>query len=90
MGIRIKPGVLIQEVQGEAVLLDPNDGSYFGLNELGNNVVRCLSDGLTFDATVAKLLTEYDVEEAELRVDIETFIGDLVRCGVAVRDEDES
>lgn len=78
MRVRIKPDVLIQEVQEEAVLLSVDKGTYYGLNEVGNRAWKYLQDTGDVEDAVKGILEEYEVDEETLRKDLEAFAKDLV------------
>ena len=85
MQIRIKPGVLVKQIQDEAVLLDLDSGDYFSLNELGRRAWALLAATDSLDQVLRSLLAEYDTTEDVLRQDLEQFVDQLVTRGLAER-----
>jgi hypothetical protein len=83
MPIRIHPRVLIQEVDGEAVLLDVDQGMYYALNEVGTRAWKYLKDSGDVEDAVTGILKEYEVDEATLRDDLHAFVKELVDNGLA-------
>jgi len=81
--ICIRSDVLIQEIDGEAVLLDINQGTYYGLNEVGTMAWKYLIDTGNLEDAVQGILEEYEVDEATLRADLEAFVKDLIKNGLA-------
>jgi len=81
--LRIAKGVLFQEVDGEAVLLSVDDGTYFGLNEVGTLAWKYLIGTGSLDDAFRGILEEYEVDEATLRTDLEAFAEELVSSGLA-------
>ena len=80
--------VLVQEVSGEAVLVDLATGTYFGLNETGArfwNLLGRLSRG---DLAVRALVQEFEVDEEMLRIDMRRLLQELVSAGLVVLGED--
>jgi len=78
-------------LDGEAVLLQPDAGIYYGMNE----VATMLWDRLEEPTTVADLrevlLAEFDVEESVVDRDLQAFIEDLESAGlVEIRDRDDA
>jgi Coenzyme PQQ synthesis protein D (PqqD) len=54
--------VMVQQVEGDSVLLDIDNGEYFSLNEVGSRVWE-LCDGTRSLASIAEMIcTEYDVQ----------------------------
>jgi hypothetical protein len=81
-------GVMFREVGGEAVLLNLQSESYFGLDEIGTRMWSALTEAPSIEAAYATLLAEFDVEEEALRTDLSEFIAKLAEAGlVAVKDE---
>jgi Coenzyme PQQ synthesis protein D (PqqD) len=81
--LHVGKNVLIQEVDGEAVLLDINQGTYYGLNEVGTMAWKYLIDTGNLEEAIQGILQEYEVDEATLRADLEAFVKDLIKNGLA-------
>lgn len=81
--LMIRDGVLWTEIQGESVLLDVESGLYFGLNAVGTEIWRMLSQGADGDGILTGLLARFDVEPARLRADVAEFLGVLEARGLA-------
>jgi Coenzyme PQQ synthesis protein D (PqqD) len=82
MNITISADVLVQEFSGEAVLLDLAKESYFGLDEVGTRAWRLLEEHGRLQPVVQTLLTEYEVDEDTLRLDLEELVGGFVEAGL--------
>jgi hypothetical protein len=82
MRASIPPDVMIQELAGEAVLLNLKSERYFGLDEVGTCMWRSLTTSPTIQATYEKLLTEYEVEPDQLRRDLNDLLENLVANGL--------
>lgn len=78
----LSPEVMLQEVGGEAVLLDLRSESYFGLDGVGTRIWRLVEIDGHLKAVHAKLLDEYDVEPARLEDDLKELIGRLAEAGL--------
>lgn len=78
----VKASVIHAFVGGEAVLLDTESGLYFGLDEVGTRIWQLLVAGATEESIVDQLLEEYDVERAQLRADVASFLAALVTKGL--------
>jgi hypothetical protein len=70
--------VLFRDLAGEAVLLDPEAGIYFGLNEVGTRAWNLLGPGATLEIVHAALLAEYDAPPEKIWVDLLALIRDLL------------
>ena len=79
MNITLSPQVIFQELDKEAILLDLNGEAYYGLDEVGMRLWQLLSENGDFDAAVAQLLTEYEVEEEVLRRELQELLEDMAQ-----------
>lgn len=77
--LRHRPGVLFRDLAGEAVLLDPEAGTYFGLNEVGTRAWNLLGGaGTTLAAVHAALSAEYDAPPDRIWDDLLALVRDLL------------
>ena len=74
--------VLFREVDGEAVLLNIENGKYFGLDETGTRMWRLLSEHRTIGEACRRMLAEYDVEKKILEHDLLEFVEKLSSSGL--------
>lgn len=68
--VRHRPGVLFHELEGEMVLLDPEAGLYFGLNEAGTRAWSLIGGGASLGAVHAALLTEFEASPGQVWEDL--------------------
>ena len=66
--------IIWRNMQGEAVLLNPVDGSYFGLNSVGCSFWEKVDGQRTIEEIIDLLLMEYMVERDVLIHDIKEFV----------------
>jgi len=78
------PDALYQLLAGEAVLLNVKSEQYFGLDEIGTRVWEVLVDDGKVETIVATLLAEYDVDEMELRRDVDLLLTDLAQAKLII------
>ena len=76
------PEVLVQELDGEAVLLNLESERYFGLDDVGTRVWQHLLEHRRLDRVCAELLKEYEVDESTLRADVLRLVQELVEAGI--------
>lgn len=76
--LRHRPGILFRDLAGEAVLLDPDAGLYFGLNEVGTRAWNLLGGGATLGAVHAALREEYDAPAEKIWEDLLALAGELL------------
>jgi hypothetical protein len=70
--------VLVQNLDGEAVLLDLESGRYFGLDEVGARFWQVLAEAPSVEAAYETLAAEYDVDREKLRQDLYALLDELV------------
>ena len=73
----VKPGLTAADLGGEAVVLDPHTGRYYGLNELGARIFELSQKPRSVDRIMNALLQEYDVAEDQLKTDVITFLREM-------------
>jgi hypothetical protein len=76
--VRVAPDVLFRLVGEEGVLLNLHTERYLGLNPVGTRMWSVLGNATSIQAAYDELLQEYEVEPAQLRADVEDFIGQLL------------
>jgi hypothetical protein len=79
----VKPeNVYVQDLDGEAVLLNFNDNQYYGLDENGFRMFSVLTSSNSVRDSFEILLKEYDVAPEQLKEDLEVFIASLQDSGL--------
>jgi len=76
--------VLLQDLEGEAVLLNLKNGQYYGLDENSFNMYKILTSASSVQAAYEALIREYEVESNRLRADLDQFLAHLVENGLVV------
>ena len=69
--------VLMQKVAGEAVLLDLDSQSYFGLDPVGTLIWEGVSAGKTEAEIVERIISEFDVVADVAERDLQAFLEQL-------------
>ena len=82
----ISPDALVNLVDQESVLLDLKSEQYFGLNESGTRMWSALMETKTINGACERLLSQYDVDPAVLRKDLEELVAKLLERGLAQVD----
>ena len=78
----VSQNLAVADLGDEAVLLDPDTGTYFGLNEVAARILELAAAETTVDRIIKALLDEYDVDRARLEMDVSTFVEDLESKGL--------
>ena len=79
---RTNPAIVWKLVHDEAVLLNPANGEYFGLNEVGSEIWKTIDGKKSLAEISALLLAEYDVVPTVLEADMLELIGELLNKGL--------
>lgn len=69
--------VLWRELDGEAILLDPQQGCSYNLNGVGTFIWKLLDGAHSIDELVAAISAAYEVDENQARSDLESLLHDL-------------
>jgi hypothetical protein len=80
--IRVSPGVLFQEIDGENVLMDTATEQFFSLDPMGAAIWILLNADPSIQATRTKLLETYEVTPEALEKDLTEFITRLIDAGL--------
>lgn len=84
--------VLFQELSdGESVFLNLDNETYYGLDTIGTEMWKVLTNSKSIDEAYTKLLADYKVEKETLRKDLDEIINTFIEKGLAIiTDKDES
>jgi Coenzyme PQQ synthesis protein D (PqqD) len=74
--------LLSTEFGRELVLLNLNDGVYYGLDDVGLEIWKLLQQPTTFTGIRDAILGAYDVEPARCERDLALLLEDLARRGL--------
>jgi len=86
MNIHIPDDVVFRDLAGEAVLLNLSTGTYYGLDAVGTRIWHLLAAQGTTEEVVNTLLDEFEVEESQLRRDVDDLIRQLLDKGLLKTD----
>jgi len=81
--IVLSPEAMFQEIGGEGVILDLASSTYFGLDEVGVRLWQMLQADPNLQAACETLLSEYEVEPAQLEQDLLKLVTQLCEAGLA-------
>lgn len=76
--IAVADRVVGTELDGEFVMLDPDSGNYYGLNEVGSAVWRFLASPRRLDEVVAHVCDGFEVTPERCRADLDRLFTELV------------
>lgn len=90
MNIRIPNDVVFRDLSGEGVLLNLATGTYFGLDEVGTKCWHLIGSQETLENIVTTLLSEYEIDEPQLRSDLISLLQQLANKGLVLIDQTET
>jgi hypothetical protein len=75
--MKLSPDVVFRDLDGEAVILDLESGTYFGLNEVGTRVWQLVGEGRSEVEIVDLVASEYDADRATIAADVTRLLEEL-------------
>ena len=75
--VTVPDNVLFRELDGEAVILNLDDESYYGLDDVGTRMWIVLESSDTIADAHAQLLAEYEVDAVQLKADMSALVQEL-------------
>jgi hypothetical protein len=73
---------LSADLKGEAVILNCNNGVYYGLNEVGNTVWAFVQQPRRVAEITAKIVDEFEVAQADCERDVYALLDQLAEAGL--------
>jgi hypothetical protein len=74
--------IFASSIDDEMVMMDGEQGLYFGLNSVARRVWEMLEKPLSYDALLRLLAQHYDVTEAQCRADVDPFLKKMLENGL--------
>src|SRR2546428_1202630 len=90
MNLKIPDDVMFRILGDEAVILNVASGVYFGLDSVGTRMWQLMSEHGSTEKVVKALLAEYEVEEGQLRRDLDNLVQQLTDKGLVKTDVEET
>ena len=82
MRVSIPSHVLTRRLDDELVLLNLDNESYFGLDEIGSRMIEAVAAAPTILVAVDQLLGEFAVDAGQLRIDVAKLLAELAENGL--------
>ncbi len=79
---KIQDDVFLQKVVNETVILAPDNGNYFSLDEVGSRMIELFRETGSVEKTVAAMAQEYNAAEVDIERDLVTLLDEMVQHGV--------
>jgi len=84
------PDVLVQELDGEAVVLNLESERYFGLDDVGTRIWQQLLEHGRLERVCEEMQKEYDVDESTLLADVLRLVEELIDAGIVTVERDST
>lgn len=79
----MKEKVTTTSVDKEIVLLDVEKGEYYGINELGAQIIKLSEENVSLKRIVEVLCKEYEKQESRVEKDVLVFAKEMESSGLA-------
>jgi Coenzyme PQQ synthesis protein D (PqqD) len=67
-----------QVIDGEAIIMNLSTGMFYSTDKAGASIWSWIEQGLSVEEIIAEITTQYDVFEAQARLDLEELVGQLI------------
>jgi hypothetical protein len=81
---------LLQDLEGEAVLLNLANGQYYGLDEASYHMYKTLISSGSVEMAFEVLSQEYEVDLRQFRADLDRFVVHLAENGLLLYPDNQS
>lgn len=79
------PDVVVQVINGEALILKLQDEEVFSLNETGARVAQLIDEGCALDGMIDTLTSEYATDRGDIEREVNGLLQALLSKGLLVR-----
>lgn len=80
--VTVNKNVVSCDLDGEAAMLNMDDGVYYGLNEVGATIWNLIQKPQRVNKILDKLLEEYEVEKDQCNDDLFVLLNELLNKGL--------
>ena len=80
--VEISDDAIFREMDGEAVILNLESGTYFGLDPVGTRIWQLLEEHGNLRAVFDQMRQEFDVEPEVLETDLLRLVGQFAEKGL--------
>jgi hypothetical protein len=76
------PSVLTAEVGGEIVMMNIEQGHYFGLDEIGSDIWKRIEPPCSFATLIEGLAADYEADRATIVAEVQSLLGNMANHDV--------
>jgi hypothetical protein len=80
--IRLKEDLTLVSVEEKAALLDVERRCYYEPNDTAFFLLKLMEQGCLYEDMEAELISRFDVAEETAQLDLDNFIGELLKLGL--------
>lgn len=80
--IKVLKKLNVTDLSGEKVMVDFEQGKYFMIKGVGNDIWDMLADDIAVEQIIQNLLAEYDVSEEVCEQEVLKFLNSLEEIGI--------
>ncbi len=80
--ICIEPSNVSCDLADEAIILNIQSGTYFGLNSVGARIWKAVAKPTSIRDICAVICNEYDIEPAQCEQDVKRLVHNMVKNGL--------
>ena len=84
--LKMSSEALVSYLDEEAVILDLKSENYYGLDEVGTDMLRVLTESGSVEEACARMLEMYDVAREDLERDLGEFVGRMLELGLIEKE----
>ena len=85
--VRAADGFVTRKVADETVIMDPREGTYFGLDEIGSSVWSELDSPVAVGRLCERLMAEYEVPRDRCERDLLALLQEMADRGLVRVEE---
>ena len=82
---QIGTNISLTEVEDEIVLLNLNNGAYYGLNHIGAHLIRAIENQMPLTQLIRQVAEQYQMDYMVVNRDIDQLIIELVEQSLLVQ-----
>jgi hypothetical protein len=70
---------------GNILLLEPQAGMYYEMNEISVLIYKSIADGIDEKIILNKILDKYDIDESQAKRDLSVHIKELLKQNIIIK-----
>ncbi|MGK0190718.1 MAG: hypothetical protein ACI9R3_006548 [Verrucomicrobiales bacterium] len=84
--LKLADEVLFRDFEEESVLLNLADESYYGLDRVGTEMWKAVSETASVGEAISRMMDGYDTDEETIKTDFIRLMNELCEKGIVVID----